>query len=228
MYEHDAQTLAAALYTLATDRAVRAWTVSNTNALVIQAIALMHQAGVPLPPGTLETLVTIRIPASQVSGVDTVFHAWSNQEAQRRLTAGAQPNLGEIRLGDNVQPVSIGQDCPGSTDHQIRIVQLRGLIHELFHTLDFGDVVRDTNGDRDAAIRRQYQLVGFGQSLPGYARNEIVTDFRAGLVLERARLMFPGLRRSLDEYQAYWQAQCPLSDQAFAAVLATLNRKSYP
>jgi hypothetical protein len=63
---------------------------------------------------------------------------------------------------------------------------------------------------------------------PLVTRNEIVTDFRAGLVFERNGLMFPGLHQSLDQYQAYWEAQGPLSEQAFAAVLATLNRTPYP
>jgi len=173
-------------------------------------------------------LVSISIPASQVGGVDTVFHAWSNQEVQARLTCGAQPNLGEIRFGDQMQPARIVQDCPGLTEQQIRIFQLRGLIHELFHALDLADVIRAVSGDRDAAIGRQQQHIGFGQKFPGYARNEIVTDFRAGLVFKRNGLMFPGLRQSLDQYRAYWEAQGPMSEQAFAAVLVTLNRTPLP
>jgi len=142
MYEQDPQKLPTARGTVLTDPAVRLWSVANRDLFAVQAIALMDHAGVPFPQGMMEDLVSIRIPAAQFSGVDTEFHPWSNQEIQVALARGGPRNLGEIRLGDNVQTVPIVQEFPGLIDNQIRVFQIRGLIHELFHALDFGDVTR--------------------------------------------------------------------------------------
>jgi len=70
--------------------------------------------------------------------------------------------------------------------------------------------------------------LGFSRNRPGYVRNEINTDWRAGLVLERNGLLFPELRQSLDEYRVFWEGQGPIAEHAFAAVLAKLNRTRYP
>ncbi len=188
----------------------------------------MAKAGVQLPQGTMEEFVALRVPRKRPVGVDTEFHAWSNQEVQARLVQGKKQNVGEIRLGDDVQATRIAQEFPGLTGNQVRIIQLRGIIHELFHSLDFGDVIGIKKGDHDAAIGLQGQHLGFGQNLPGYARNEIATDMRTGLVLERNGLLFAELRQTLDQYRAYWEAQNPMSEQAFGAVLAALNRTTYP
>jgi hypothetical protein len=74
----------------------------------------------------------------------------------------------------------------------------------------------------------QAQHLGFSRRRPGYARNEINTDMRAGVVLERNGLMFSDLRQSLDEYRVFWEGQTPITERAFATVLATLNRSRYP
>jgi len=140
----------------------------------------------------------------------------------------SRQNLGEIRLGNNVQAGQLLQDVPGLTDNHVRLFQLRGIIHELFHTLDFGDVVQLTGGDHDAAIQLQGLHISFFRNPAGYARNEIQTDARAALVLERNGLIFPELRQHLDQYRVYWEAQQPLSEAAFAAVCASLNRTQYP
>lgn len=228
MYEQDPRRLRAARSTVSTDPAVHTWTAAGKDGLVIQAIALMDHAGVPLPPGTIQDLVAVRIPAAQLSGVDTEFHPWSNQELHAALARGATRNLGELRLGDNVQAVHILQEWPGLNDNQVRLFQLRALIHELFHALDFGDVVRVTAGDQDRAMALQAQHLGFAHRRPGYARNEIDTDGRTGLVLEHNGLLFPELRHSLDDYRVFWEGQSPLSEHAFAAVRTTLNRSRYP
>jgi len=228
MYELDSQKLTVARSTTTTDPAVQIWTPANKDGLAIQAIALMDRAGVPLPPGTIDDLVSVRVPALQSSGVDTEFHPWSNHELQVAVARGAKHNLGEVRLGENAQASRILQDWSGMNDNQVRLFQLRVLIHELFHVLDFGDVVRLTAGDHDHAIVMQSRELGFSSNRAAYSRNEIDTDLRTGLVLERNGLMFAELRRSLDEYRLYWQAQGPMAAQAFASALARLNRTSYP
>jgi hypothetical protein len=204
------------------------WSAANRDLLVIQAVALMDQAGVVLPQGEAEDLVSIKIPFAQRSGVDTEFHPWSNQESRVRLAQGGPRNLGEVRLGDNVQAARILQECPGLNENRIRVFQLRAILHEFFHALDFGDAVRATAGDQDAAIALQARHLSFSRNRPGYARNEIDTDLRTGLVLKRNGLVFPELRQSLDGYRVFWESQGPLSEQAFASVLAALNRTRYP
>jgi hypothetical protein len=228
MYEQSPQQLAAARSTVFTDTAVDIWTAARTDDLAMQAIALMDWAGVPLPPGTIDDLVSIRIPAAHPAGVDTEFHPLGNQEVQATLARGGRRNLGELRLGDNVQVARVRQAYSGLTENQVRVFQLRGLIHELLHALDFGDVVQLTAGDHDAAIVLQAQYLGFARNRPGYARNEIDTDQRAGTVLERNGLLFAELRQSLDDYRVFWKGQGPLSEAAFAAALAALNRTRYP
>ena len=74
----------------------------------------------------------------------------------------------------------------------------------------------------------QSRELGFSSNRAGYSRNEIDTDLRTALALERNGLMFAELRRSLDEYRLYWQAQGPMAEQAFASALARLNRTRYP
>jgi hypothetical protein len=102
------------------------------------------------------------------------------------------------------------------------------LIHELLYALDFGDVTRLTAGDHDAAMALQAQAISFSQSRAGYARNEIHTDMRVGHVLARNGLLFAEPGQSLDEYRVFWEGQGPMTEAAFAAVLALLNRTMYP
>jgi hypothetical protein len=194
----------------------------------MQAIALMDHAGVPLPPGTLDDFVSIRVPAPQLSGVDTEFHPWNNQEVQSVSGGGPNANLGEIRLGDNVQAPRVLQEYPALASNQVRLLQLRALVHEVFHALDFGEVLQTTHGDRDRAIGVQAREIAFAGNRAGYARNEIETDYRTAVVLERNGLLFAELRQSLSDYRAYWQGQGPMSKQAFAGVLVVLNRTRYP
>jgi hypothetical protein len=199
MYEQDPHRLADARSTVSSDGATRLWTVATLDHLFHQSLALMEHAGVALARGTLEELVSVRVPASRVSGVDTEFRPWSNQEVKARISQGGATNLGEIRSGDNVQSGRVLQKFRGMTDNQIRLFQVRAAIHELFHTLDFGDVVRLTQGDHDAAILLQSRHIQIIQLRSGYARNEVLTDRRAGLVLERNGLLFTELRQSLNE-----------------------------
>ena len=56
------------------------------------------------------------------------------------------------------------------TDNQVRVFQLRGLIHELLHALDFGDVARVTAGDQDADERKSGQDTGHGEAREGGGR----------------------------------------------------------
>jgi hypothetical protein len=228
MYEQEPWQLVNARSAASTNPAVRVWTAANGDDLALQALALMDGARVPLPPGTPEELASLRIPARQFAGVDTEFHAWNNQELQVRLARGSPHNVGEIRVGDNVQADSIMRIFPRLTENQARLFQLRALIHEYFHALDFRDVAALTPNDGDAAIVLQARHIGLGWFLGGYARNEIHTDMRTGMVLERNGLLFPELRQDLDQYRTHWNAQGPLSEQAFDAVLVTLNRTRYP
>jgi hypothetical protein len=228
MYETNPHRLALALATVTADPAVQYWTAADVESLALQALALMAQAGVVLPPGTLEEFVSLRAPARRLSPVATEFTPWSNQEKQVRQLGGAPANLGEIRLGDNLLPASLLHSFPGLSSNQQRIFQLRVLVHELFHALDFQEVIRLTAGDHDAAIRFQGQQIGIGPNLPGYARNEIYTDGRVGVVLLRNGLLFPELSQSLDDYRLSWEAQGPVSEQAFARTLTLLGRTPFP
>src|SRR5256885_9301558 len=93
MYEQDPQRLPTARSTISTDPAVRVWTAAKRDLLAVQALALMDHAGVQLPPGRMEELVSIRIPAAKLSGVDTEFHPWSNAKMQAMLLRGGPRNL---------------------------------------------------------------------------------------------------------------------------------------
>jgi hypothetical protein len=88
--------------------------------------------------------------------------------------------------------------------------------------------VATTQGDRHRAIAVQAREIGFAANRAGHARNEIETDYRTAVVLERNGLLFPELRQSLSDYRAYWQGQGPISEQAFAGVLGVVNRTRYP
>jgi hypothetical protein len=228
MYEQDPQRLPSAFATVGADSATRIWTAANAEFLAVQALATMARANVILPAGTLEEFVSLRVPSRQGSPVATEFCPWSNQELQVRMAGGAVANGGEIRLGDELDPAELLHRYPGLSANQQRLFQLRILIHELFHALDFRDVTQRTAGDHDAAIARQIQQIGFQMNLPGYARNEIDTDGRTGLVLERNGLLFPALRQNLDAYRVYWEAQGPVSEQAFATALRALGRTLFP
>ena len=131
-----------------------------------------------------------------------------------------------LPLGALEDLVAIG--VPAQAPNQVRMFQLRGVIHELVHGLDFRDLVQLTPGDHDAALRTQEAELGFWQNPAGYARNEIVTDHRTEVVLDRNGLLFPELRQSFDTYRAYWEAQSPLSEPVFALLTARLNRTRYP
>ncbi len=228
MYEQDPLRLPTARSTASTDGATRLWTVASRDHLLLQSLALMEKAGVTLPSGTLEDLVSVRVPGSRHTRVETEFRPWSDQEVHARIMQGGIANFGEIRLGDNVQAGRVLQEFPGLTENQVRLFQLRAAIHELFHALDFRDVVTLTNGDYDAAFLLQAQHIQIIQQRPGYARNEVLTDSRAGLVLERNGLLFAELRQSLNDYCTFWEGQNPIPEQAFNVILKTLNRTPYP
>jgi hypothetical protein len=228
MYEQDPTKLVVARGAITIDAAVQVWTVAEKDRLAEQAIALVDHAGVPLPPGTLEDLVSIRIPAPQLSAVDTEFHPWNSQEVRSASAGGRTVNLGEIRLGDNIQGHRVLQDYPALSPNQVRLLQLRALVHEVFHALDFGEVLPTTQGDRDRAIAEQTREIGFAGNRAGYARHEIEIDYRTAVVFERNGLLFPELLQSLNDYRAYWQGQGSMSEPAFAGVLAVLNRTRYP
>lgn len=228
VYETDPAKLSNARATVSTDPAVRIWTVGHLEYLTLQALAIMHLAGVLLPPGSMEELISCRVPPTRLSGVDTEFFPWANQDLQARLQQGSPRNLGEIRVGDNLQPGAILLEFPHLSDNQVRRFQLRGMIHELFHALDFHDVVQMTQGDLDAAIALQVQYIEFMRQRSGYARNEIQVDGRAGLVIERSGLMFTELRQSFDAYRQFWEGENPTPEVAFAQILVRLNRTRYP
>jgi hypothetical protein len=228
MYEQSPQTLPSALATVRVDSAVKIWTVSNAESLALQALALMERAGVLLPSGTLEEFVSLRVPSRRSSPVGTEFCPWSNHECQVRLAGGAVANLGEIRLGNLLAPADLLLRYPSLTVNQQRLFQLRAMVHELFHTLDFHDVVRLAGGDHDAAIRLQAQHIGIGLNLPGYARNEIHTDGRVDIVLDRNGLLFPELRQALDEYRVDCEAESPVSEPAFVITLVLLGQTPFP
>jgi hypothetical protein len=220
--------MAKAANAAATEGPTIVWTVSNLEELGIQAVALMQGAGVMLPSGDLEDFVSLTIPRTGLFGVLTEFEPWDSTQAQARVAQGGTRNLGEVRLGDHVQEVAIRAEFPNLTANQVRLLQLRGLIHQFFHVTDFAETLDGVGGNYDAAIALQHQHIGRMPHLPGYARNEIYTDVRTHLVLERNKLLFPELRQSHTNYIAMWLNQGPMSEQQFDAVLNTLHRSRYP
>ncbi len=77
-------------------------------------------------------------------------------------------------------------------------------------------------------VLEHYQQIGIGSNLAGYVRNEIHTDWRVEIVLDRNGLLFPELRQALDEYRVDSEAQGPVSESAFAITLVLLGQTPFP